>query len=570
MIHEVDANGNDLNPTIIKWGEPESFTPANASTYSSLNNISGTTIGGLKAGDVDGDGFSDLIGLVLGNNNGFYPMINDLRGKIVVNSSQNSPSFLPWQSTSQMNLPDINPVETVTACMGMFSFDEDDDNKEEVFSITYAQNGSVATVNQKKYYIHKLKSDPNGNLAVTKDYEGVQANNLDFAIYNSFTDFPGNPFPFFIDKNDFSGDGLFDMLVCDQEMVRLYTNQTVYTYPSGKLTMVKTGDIDGDGKLDIYLFTKNGNSYSVKVLTFSPGNNSLQVKSSLNFSTIFIEDYCLKRFDVGDLNGDGKSDIFYYDDDIFSFLHVCYSNGISIMPAVDLEIFGNNGISFAVQDKKAVFLRDINHDNKTDIILKSIYYNTTGLTKYSVLYSIGGNKFYTASQFIQNEKFILAAGGDFNGDGNEDFFSATGQNQAETINYKPFKDQRTHFVSRIENANRPLQVYFDNLGGGIDVNNNMFYYTSSPSNVPSGIKIIRPSMTVATLVKFLGRSYFYSYENGLLHRGGRGFLGFEKFKKVVDGDLLGSVTIEKTKMILFKIKKSILCNFLFFLNVINV
>jgi hypothetical protein len=183
---------------------------------------------------------------------------------------------------------------------------------------------------------------------------------------------------------DIDGDGKSDLIVANSSggVVSVFRNiSTAGIINSGSFAPkvdfavgswpfgVITADIDGDGKLDIAVANQGGNSISVLRNTSTAGNLSFAPK--VDFST-GRNPWLLA---VGDINGDGKSDIVNtnYDTSTVSVLKNQSSVGNISFAARQDYFVGNNPTGVAV--------RDFNEDGQPDLAVVVSSLNVVSIFK---------------------------------------------------------------------------------------------------------------------------------------------------------------------------------------------
>jgi len=175
---------------------------------------------------------------------------------------------------------------------------------------------------------------------------------------------------------------------------------------------IVTGDVDLDGKTDILVRTANQNLISIFRNTSTGGNISFAQRVDLPVN-IGYRLHPGRTMAVGDLNGDGMPEIVVADSPLetFSILKNTGSAGnISFAPKTDYP-YGTYS--------SAVMIRDIDGDNKQDVILIStgnfftVFKNTSTLQTISFASDKAGG--LTPSGMIQS-----LTTSDYDGDGKAD------------------------------------------------------------------------------------------------------------------------------------------------------
>ncbi len=337
---------------------------------------------------------------------------------------------------------------------------------------------------------------------------------------------------------------------------------------------VKIGDFNGDGATDLFIWYIKDSKADV---IYSESTNNKVIP--LNKKTIAIGSFFWDRVEIVDFNGDGRSEIMN--------LH---SDGHTIMDStpegVFYEIVKSPGIP-----KKDHHLRfgDFNGDGKTDMFLTG-YYNHSEKkdfhwASWQVHLSKGDKSFEIISFPSQcdTEKNTLFIA-DFNGDGKDDFIAL--QNKAEVGNCKVYsyvnrgtgstfakyefgcmfdlndgnfsfgdfngdgkvdilqtwrdyhKKSGSYTLYRMpDGATNMLSTITDGLGNTINIR----YKPMSDTSIHGRGRINTYPVTSFSSSLYLvhkviqsngigGESTIsYDYKNALLHRRGRGLLGFEYF-----------------------------------------
>ncbi len=196
-------------------------------------------------------------------------------------------------------------------------------------------------------------------------------------------DFTTGTYPQSISVGDLDGDGKLDLAVVNEtsSYVSVFRNTgssgtisfaTKVDFTTGTQTYsVSTGDLDGDGKLDIAVANVNSNNVSVLRNTGSSGTISFAAK--VDFSTGGNPPF---GFSIGDLDGDGKLDLAVV------VVVANYYNAVSV-----LRNTGSSGtISFASQVDfttgtypRSVSIGDLDGDGKLDLAVANSGSNTVSV-----------------------------------------------------------------------------------------------------------------------------------------------------------------------------------------------
>lgn len=282
-----------------------------------------------------------------------------------------------------------------------------------------------------------------------------------------------------LEFGDFNGDGLTDILNLDKDGCRLLQSNgmgklnlaAVAIWPTSK-HHIHTGDFNGDGKTDLLLTgyddDPNSGGWSEWCIYYSLGNGS------------FKKSYHDKPFDarktllfVADINGDGFDDIH----------------------AVDRESSGDN------TTRPKVYINDG---------LGKFYPQDSGCG----VYAADKWRFYT---------------GDFNGDGKTDFVCTSTWDKSYWDGYQ--------LLVMPDGVNNLLTGIADGLGNRTDIHykylsDNSVYTSDKSCTYP----LVSPGLSWSVVaavddVQSCGftRTTEYCYSNAILHKAGRGLLGFGTF-----------------------------------------
>ncbi len=307
-----------------------------------------------------------------------------------------------------------------------------------------------------------------------------------------------------------------------------------------KAISVKWGKVDfldynGDGITD-YLsrredYKYTGPRYPLKSFILVDGRidaNGKEVESSGR--DLF---YMKENADVyvGDFNGDGKSDIFYRDVSAKE-AKICLSDVNGILCGGSYGVISDN---YLKTDKESeIHVGDYNGDGLDDFcaIERDASANPKETTKYFVFYINNGCTFdrYVTDP-AENPKEYTYSAVDMNGDGKTDLFRLS-------------KDRKNEEKSRAYGMYCAPSSFHSLLSGitdGMGCTTEITYKSMSDGGVfKRGDTFQYPLSSFGSVWPLVYRvrtpdgidgnnDVFYYYENAIMHRKGRGFLGFECF-----------------------------------------
>jgi hypothetical protein len=277
-------------------------------------------------------------------------------------------------------------------------------------------------------------------------------------------DFTTGTIPFKVSTGDFDGDGKTDLVIVNNKSNSISvlrntgSNGTVsfaakVDFITGTQPWnISTGDLDGDGKLDIAVANLNSASVSLFRNTSSVGIISFTTK--VDFTT-GLSPY---NISIGDLDGDGKLDLAVANN---------YSNSVSV-----LRNTGSSGtISFAAKvdfttgtQTISVSMGDLDGDGKLDLAV------TNNGTIISVLRNTGGNG--TVS-FAAKVDFTTGSGAnsisivDFDGDGKLDFVVGNSNSNSLSVFRNTGSSGTISFATKVDftTGSNPSRISIGDLDG---------------------------------------------------------------------------------------------------------
>jgi len=175
---------------------------------------------------------------------------------------------------------------------------------------------------------------------------------------------------------------------------------------------VTTGDLNGDGKLDLASANLNSNSVSVLLNTTVPG------AASPNFTARqdFVTGAGPVSVAAGDLNGDGKLDLV-----VANF----NANNVSVLlntttPGATTPSFADKQDVATSEGPIYVTTGDLNGDGKLDLVVVDLLSNTLSVLLNTTAPGAAAPSFAAKQDFATGDGPLAVAVGDLNGDGKLD------------------------------------------------------------------------------------------------------------------------------------------------------
>jgi RHS repeat-associated protein len=561
LVKEVDAGGNELNPTQFCWDNPNDFvgiqTNQNLNTNFVTNDyIDLTTI----PADFNADGFSD------------FACFNPSSGRLRVYQNTFINNYGTNNSAIGFNKVFDNPnqVGTNEVVLSSNVCDENGDGKQEVFTVLSPFQYSANNVNYAtQYSILKTSYDNNNNVTIA----GLGTYNTNSPINLGVT-----PSQFMFNVEDYTGDGIKDILRIDNEKLYLTTNSNTYNYTI--FTQIKCFarpfSFDGDGVSE-YIVVEDQSTYiRIRVVKFTGSGFAFNTIFNINFPNNNItQKNLLTHITHGDINGDGIDDIVYLDE-YNSAMYLMKGTGTGFTTAQQINSFSSLGPN----NKFDISCIDVNADGKKDIVVNES--NTSNNTTIYYSYLSFGDIILKGGQYIGNWKigdatkifyettqekrktvtkeveksFNVNMGldihyGDFNGDGIYDYTNfAQGSDHIITnnVNGEVKKSIKIIFTPMRNN----IEIRYANIGNRFSVNNGNKDEVLKPITSPGFSGGVGRMITNMYCVSHVFSTSGYSgqfqntkrfiYSNPTYHLFGRGFLGFENIYSIDLSTNIGSQT----------------------------
>jgi len=498
-----------INPTTIGWGA--------ATDNFNFESTNITPKPGFHAdrilGDFNGDGKTDILLAYRSNNKGvagydsysiyYLNQAGNLYNEVVVKG-------LPVEGIANIVAGDFNG-----------------DGIEDLFLAYYVTGGSKG-----KFYI----SDGNNHFTPGAELSLMSPNH-----YINITDMNGNGINeillvnlLYEDKTIFFCYELDPLNHLEAKSLFYQPNITkegyVFFHEKKTLFQIKPGDFNGDGKTDLLV---NIDSDSTTIFCLHPTERILVELTSERFG--YPNRY--HRVYTGDFNGDGITDIL-----TFAWAHphinweLRYFDGKGEWKIADCPLSGSIDPGNPNHPDRYIYTTDINDDGKSDILDINFKHDNGGIvgSYFDIYYSKGDGfktkegQYFTAltPHFSHIHNFF-----DFNGDGKSESLIWT------TTPYSPL-----HIMSYHKNEKSNLAVSFTTgLGEKTSVRylpltNALVYSKDAQVQFPL-CNIQPPTYVVNARKDDIGNAHIstqtYRYGNLLLHKQGKGLLGF-KHRTILD------------------------------------
>ncbi len=534
-----DENATSLNSTIFLYGDK----PTDIEVETTVP-FEGECI----AGDFNADGKTDI----LANTSYYNNLIKYSSGYKIMLNPQSSTTFY------EKTLPAGHTIAESKKFANFMAVDYNRDGRDDVINIktNYITNGSG-------YSWRKLEGITIEYTTNTGNFSNIFPIPVPRRIHSS-----GN---FFI-PGDFDGDS-------NQDYITILGNETgapnYYGFictPSGYIANTVIGglgtaptspalnwpqiaaadkilpfDFDGDGKQELLVVT--GLQTSILGITSqNSGGSSVSYWASIILTTTEISSS--DKIFSGDFNGDRKSDLLIKNPS--GQWKILYSNGIGFNTTSfsfnqSVVLNGNNA------DHKIV-VADFNGDGKSDILHGyPIWVGITSTSsKFSMYYSTGINSpfYYEQSHYNSTLPLIDLVSGDFNGDGSSDILlkGISTNTSGDIVYFKPKNQERIlqkittgHNVTTTLNytlmTSNTLPVYDRTISLDNPANQAPFNYIQLPMYLLGSI--ITPDGVGGN------NTTEYFYEDAVLHRLAKGFLGFKKI--ITKNNVIGNTSVTENE-----------------------
>ena len=307
---------------------------------------------------------------------------------------------------------------------------------------------------------------------------------------------------------------------------------------------VLAGDVNGDGKSDLtWLFTHSDKLYRIVYLANTNGSGFNKISSQGSAINALAAEI---KYTVGDVNGDGKSDIIYTYKLNNSNGHEVYLSTVAGTSHTkkDTVLLSENALNHTHRNYSSA---DLNGDGRSDLVYTYNDGIQFGWKSYTA--NMDGEGFTLQQQAVrsdsspthQNHAYQL---GDVNGDGKTDLvwtYNTSTGTLARTLYTLP-QSHPDHIIAITDGLGLTTDIYYDYLASGTGT----FFSKSSGAQYPvrddNGLSYV---VTHTETDNGIGgkQRFDYTYSGPKTHLTGRGFLGFES-RTITDNET-GFVTTER-------------------------
>lgn len=544
-VQEIAADGKEINPVIFKYGVEDNYQ---------LEFVDGTDIkvSDLKdgtencyrqwsyyPGDFNGDGLTDFFGLKYEwewCDNSEHTKARYKKWGIFINNHQNGnsgfifhdmgtlPNYL-WFEGNWQNYYSSNyfPLENNEFMIGDLNGDAKDD-----IIIKQIGRPHAPPYNDVDYhYYHALLSL--SGVGYTGHSQSSDVMELpDFEEYN-------NQNRSAVTLGDFDGDGILELLGMSLRhndiTIKSFDGRINNNVPGGinetKITggALWTMDVDGNGDSEvIYQYTRNGQMIEGRIKPYITNNVFHSFDDEYNWNpSSNIYNNQQKKFGA-DFNGDGIDDFVKVSSGGSASIYTNKGKLPNSNSYLGIAASEPNNLSLSVVNQFTKF-GDVNGDGLTDIVIIHGQNITINLSK-------GNGSTFESYLVYTNPQVNLFNYGilhlvDLDGDGNLELMAKSNESSTiYVIKLNPKFSAKEKLLLAVKDGFNN-ETSFDYATATEQYNYNITKQFTYPASCFKGalplIKTIKQTNLFGDII-----TTEYEFENGLIHKQGKGFLGFEK------------------------------------------
>jgi RHS repeat-associated protein len=538
-INEKNGNNSQLPQMGLEWQSSSSYNQTISHPSVNLAQpYTSTTFGSLNffAGDVNGDGFSDIIQ--------FSPIIDsnglEIDNCVLVYRSSFNKTFqyLSYQSPIACSLGQSFDFGNMARRFGMpslFDFDGDGLNDILVPNMIVTNQGNTYYAHYRILYGEHIKS---GSSSVPPALDLPLSTNKMHLYTTGDVDNDGKSNIVALER-DVTGSGYLMRIVDspDANGNYPYTNVSI-PLPSAPQELF-LADYNNNGLNDLMIVC--GSSYTI--LWNQTGTGASNVFSSSSSTQGSTVSYKL-HMEMGDFNGDGNPD-FLLGSKESNVWHIAYGNGDGTFTKQSVGTFDiYDQTTDNDDDKMRCFVYDFNGDGRSDVVIEKAVYSGSSfsLTKTMWLQSSGTALSLVKTATSVKEDDGLASHymlGDFTGDGRVelmnygyDCYNGSYANVNPTLNMytqSSFTEQSGKVTQITDGFGNQTTVTYKSL-----INSGKYTVQSGDTLPMADVSL--PLNVVTKTVQTNGVAnnitLNYEYEGLKAHLRGRGLLGFSKTKTI--------------------------------------
>lgn len=516
-----------LNPTVITWNTDSNDIQNNTMSTQEIN--SSILDEFAFVGDVNGDGYTDLLTVPYKPNNGYtgnvtvQVFLNNMDGSfnLTPNATVNAPDSLEWIHVFDINGDGFDDIVMQT--------------------LTSVTNGSSTTYTS-GFIVYESQNGTSFNNAFSTSMNGKMLAKV----------------------GDFLGEGrngllLLKLMVWDEDsnthildgypgILRYTSSYSLNSFDTYLLDFayILTDDFNGDGKTELVFFNTNYR----EIFSFNLQNGNYTMSSNLD--SFSCSDYV--SFFSGDFNNDGKADILYCDAQNSNNKYISFSTGNGFTAPIRVTNSALTNIAFPEMHlynctlenvtsqglEYGINLADIDGDGKSDIL----YYNGNKKPTFFRNISVSNSanptaEFKTVFQasnsdiVFKNQYFTM---GNFLGEDHPSFIAVDPQNAYTTsddivsIYTFPSTAQVFSVHSITDGYGNQTELDFCYLMPG----NSGFYHFNNRPFANDMKPFAMPLLAMRSHIEHIGGNSYktsFEYTNFIMHRTGRGFIGFDNLKR---------------------------------------